>query len=241
MSIVISSSLEGALRAATDEARRRRHREATLDHLLRVLLRDEAVVAVLRDCGCDIAHLCAELDEYLELLPELPKNSSRSPLPDDAYRRVVELSVRRVAIAAKQDLEVGDVLVQLLADQVSYAAMLLRAEGLSRLDLLRRISHGSARPPITALPADHLTPQHLLQIVLHNDHYTTMELVVTILRDVFSCSEKEAAELMLHVHRHGRAIIGKYPGHLAKQKAEQVTAIATHEGFPLLCTIEALS
>lgn len=240
MTITITSSLEGALRAATDEARRRRHREATLDHLLRTLLRDEAVVAVLRDCGCDTAHLIKELDEYLELLPELPKNSSRAPLPDDAYRRVIELSVRRVAIAAKQEFEAADVLVQLLHDQTSYAAMLLRAEGLSRLDLLRRISHGKARPPLTALPDDHLTPQHLLQIVLHNDHYTTMEFVVTILREVFSCSEKEAAELMLHIHRHGRTVIGKYPGHLAKRRAEQVTAMAEKEGFPLLCSIEAL-
>jgi ATP-dependent Clp protease adaptor protein ClpS len=240
MSITISRPLEAALLAANDEARRRRHPQTTPDHLLHVLLREAEVVKVLADCGCDTAHIREELKEYLELLPELPARSRKDALPDAAYMLIIERAIRRAAIAAKKEFDASDVLVELLNDKESYAAMLLRAEGLSRLDLLRRVSHGSARPPLTALDSARLVRSNLVQVVLHNDHYTTMEFVITVLREVFQCSDREAAELMLQVHRDGRAVIGKYPGDIARTRAERVTAMATLEEFPLLCTIESL-
>lgn len=240
MSITISRPLEAALLAANEEARRRRHPQTTPDHLLHVLLREADVIKVLGDCGCDTAHLKDELKEYLELLPELPARSRKSALPDASYMLIIERAIRRAAIAAKKEFDAGDVLVELLNDKDSYAAMLLRAEGMSRLDLLRRVSHGSARPPITALESTRLTRANLVQVVLHNDHYTTMEFVITVLRDVFQCSDLEAAELMLQVHRGGRAVVGKYPGDIAQARAERVTAMAARQEFPLLCTVEAL-
>ena len=239
MPIPISRLLEAALVAASEDAVRRRHAQTTPDHLLHVLLREADVLKVLGDCGCDTMHLKAELKEYLELLPELPARSRQTVLPDPSFVRIVERAILR-AMVAKKEFDISDVLVELLNDRDSYAAMLLRAEGMSRLDLLRRVSHGSARPPITALEKTRLTRSNLVQIVLHNDHYTTMEFVVTVLREVFQCSDTEAAELMLQVHRSGRAVIGKYPGDIAQARAERVTAMATKEEFPLLCTIEAL-
>ena len=103
-----------------------------------------------------------------------------------------------------------------------------------------RVSHGSAHSPITSLDSTRLTRENLVQLVLPNDHYMTMEFGITVLREVFMCSDVEAAELMLQVHRGGRAVIGKYPGKIAQARAKRVTAMAAKAEFPLRCTVEAL-
>lgn len=78
----------------------------------------------------------------------------------------------------------------------------------------------------------------LYSVLLHNDHYTTMEFVVQILTEVFHRSETEAEQIMLTVHRHGQAVAGVYSFEIAETKINRVTELARRHEYPLRCSME---
>lgn len=82
------------------------------------------------------------------------------------------------------------------------------------------------------------TPPKLFKVLLHNDHYTTMEFVVDVLMTIFGKSEHEAVEIMLNVHRAGVGVAGVYPFAVAETKIAKVHRMAKDEGFPLRCSME---
>ena len=78
----------------------------------------------------------------------------------------------------------------------------------------------------------------MYRVLLHNDHYTTMDFVVYVLQDVFRKSLDEAVRIMLNVHRSGIGICGFYPFDVAETKVVTVHSLAREEGFPLKCSME---
>ena len=78
------------------------------------------------------------------------------------------------------------------------------------------------------------------RVLLHNDHYTTMEFVVEILQEVFHHSRSRAEQIMLMVHRQGVGCCGEYDREIAESKVVTVTRRATEAGFPLRCTMEKI-
>lgn len=81
----------------------------------------------------------------------------------------------------------------------------------------------------------------LYRVLLHNDHFTTMEFVIEVLEGVFRKSPAEATQIMLHVHRRGVGICGVYPLEIAEAKVERVHALARRRGFPLKSSCEEAS
>lgn len=75
-------------------------------------------------------------------------------------------------------------------------------------------------------------------VVMHNDDFTTMEFVVKILRVVFRKNEVDAEQLMLTVHRIGKATVGIYTYDIAQSKAQKAMAMARAEGYPFKLTVE---
>lgn len=78
----------------------------------------------------------------------------------------------------------------------------------------------------------------MYKVIMHNDDYTTMEFVITVLKDIFHHSEEKAMGKMLEIHNHGRSIVGIYTYDIAITKVHQVKQEARKEEFPLLCTVE---
>lgn len=76
------------------------------------------------------------------------------------------------------------------------------------------------------------------RVLLHNDDYTTMEFVVSVLQSVFRKSETAANHLMLTIHHKGQGVAGVYSRDIAETKAAQVADLAEAGGMPLLCTTE---
>jgi ATP-dependent Clp protease adaptor protein ClpS len=76
------------------------------------------------------------------------------------------------------------------------------------------------------------------KVILHNDDYTTMEFVIEVLVKVFHKSIVESEQIMLTVHKKGKAVCGIYTYDIAQTKVYQVRQLAKENGFPLLATFE---
>ncbi len=78
----------------------------------------------------------------------------------------------------------------------------------------------------------------MYRVLLHNDHYTSMDFVVEVLQAVFHKQLLEAIKIMLDVHRKGIGIVGTYTFDVARTKTGQVLKMAEAREFPLRCTFE---
>lgn len=78
----------------------------------------------------------------------------------------------------------------------------------------------------------------MYKVLLHNDHYTTMEFVVYVLKSVFSKSEEEAVQIMLNIHRKGLGVCGVFTAEVAETKVARVRYLARKQQYPLQCTME---
>lgn len=78
----------------------------------------------------------------------------------------------------------------------------------------------------------------MYRVLLHNDHYTTMDFVVEILMVVFNKPAAEATKIMLDVHKKGAGICGVYTYDIASTKVSMVHNMAKRREFPLKCSLE---
>lgn len=76
------------------------------------------------------------------------------------------------------------------------------------------------------------------QVVMLNDDFTPMDFVVAVLGGVFDHPIQKAVELMLQVHRSGRAVVGVYSREVAQAKQAQAQAVAQAHGHPLRVELE---
>ena len=78
----------------------------------------------------------------------------------------------------------------------------------------------------------------LYKVLLHNDDYTTMDFVVTVLETIFHKSHVEASKIMMNVHQKGVGVAGVYPRDVAETKTVLVHDMARKNEYPLKCSIE---
>ncbi|MBW1635885.1 MAG: ATP-dependent Clp protease adapter ClpS [Deltaproteobacteria bacterium] len=78
----------------------------------------------------------------------------------------------------------------------------------------------------------------LYKVLLHNDDYTSMEFVISILVTVFHKSTHDATQIMLNVHNEGVGIAGVYTREISETKISTVHQLAQKNEFPLRCSME---
>lgn len=83
-------------------------------------------------------------------------------------------------------------------------------------------------------------PPQLYQVILFNDDFTPMEFVVFVIMEFFGKDEAVAIELMLKVHREGRAVCGIYTRDVAQTKVNAVMQAAHDAGHPLQALCEPI-
>lgn len=143
---MFSASLELVLNVAYREASQRRHTHLTLEHLLYALAHDPEGERILAACGSDLPELRHTLDEFFGTLETFARGErSHEPAQTLGFRRVLQTAVLHVQSAGKDEVRSGDILAAILQQPKAYAAQVLEAEGITRLDILNYISHGISK------------------------------------------------------------------------------------------------
>ncbi len=144
--MIISEELEKTLHRAYDEAKRRRHEFITLEHILLALTEDPVAVHILNGCGADLRKLKTSLTEFMN--KKMPSMDSKY-LPEPQYtsdcKFVLQFAAMHVESAEKKELNSGNVLVAMFRIEESHALHFLMEQGITRLKLVRYISHGTAQ------------------------------------------------------------------------------------------------
>ena len=152
---MFSPALEIVLTVAFREATSRRHTHLTLEHLLYALAHDPDGERILAACGADLPQLRKDLDKYLsESVETFSRGQQKEPEQTLAFRRVLQTAVLHVQSAGRHEVQSGDVIAATLQQSKSYAAQLLAAQGVTRLDVLEFITHGISKVPPAAPSSD---------------------------------------------------------------------------------------
>jgi ATP-dependent Clp protease ATP-binding subunit ClpA len=143
---MLTPELETAIRESLDDATRRGHEFAALEHLLLALLLDEKTADVVKHCGGSVSRLSGKLEGFLssELKP-LPESERERAQPTLAFARVIQRAVNHVLGAGKDKASGPNVLVAMFSEPDSHAVTFLKEEGITRLDVVSYISHGISK------------------------------------------------------------------------------------------------
>jgi len=143
---MLTPELETAIRNSLEDATRRGHEFAALEHLLPALLADEKTADVVKHCGGSVSRLTGKLEAFLESeLKPLPESERERAQPTLAFARVIQRAVNHVLGAGKAQASGPNVLVAMFAEPDSHAVTFLKEEGITRLDVVSYISHGISK------------------------------------------------------------------------------------------------
>lgn len=76
------------------------------------------------------------------------------------------------------------------------------------------------------------------QVIMHNDDFTPMEFVVSVLERFFCTNRLAATQIMLEAHMSGRAVCGVYTRDVAESKIAQVIDYSRINEHTLICSME---
>lgn len=82
-----------------------------------------------------------------------------------------------------------------------------------------------------------IRPPKRYAVIIHNDDFTPMDLVVEILVTIFNHDVASAESLMLKVHHSDKAVAGVYSYDIAQSKCRQAIDLAREDGYPLQLTV----
>jgi len=151
--------LQLTLQAAMREAVRRRHAYLTVEHLLFALCHDERGAEVLRHSGANVRRLKSELQHFLD--EEIAGEPGEEPVETGqtlAFHRVIQSALAHAQNAEREEVDAGDLVAAIFQEPDSQALALLRAQGVSRLDVLKYVSHGISKLPESRSGADANAP-----------------------------------------------------------------------------------
>jgi ATP-dependent Clp protease ATP-binding subunit ClpA len=141
-----SQELKDTLATAFNEALKQRHEFVTLEHVLYALLDDPNGKRILTACGGDLKELRADLEDFFENnMPSLAEGVEQDPQQTLAFQRVFQRAVMHVQSSGKTVMDSSNLLVAFFRENDSYAVHLMQKQDITRLDVVRFISHGIAK------------------------------------------------------------------------------------------------
>ncbi len=146
---LLSGQLESTLNRAFAYVKGRRHEDITVEHLLLFLLDDADASRVMKASGVNLEDLRRKLTDYIdnELDNELKSQATDggSPRPSLGFQRVLQRAVFHAQSAGRGPVTSVNVLVAIFSETASHAVKLLSEQGVTRMDVVNYITHGSMK------------------------------------------------------------------------------------------------
>jgi ATP-dependent Clp protease adaptor protein ClpS len=243
--MLLHPEVQELIRGARGRAAAAKHPKVTVYHLLASLLENLALQAVIQQAGGSLQELTALTATHLEQV-EMPSIwdrlvsavVSRSGSVEDAsFRGAIRVASVQVLLGSRKEVGVVDVFVALFRLRDSELTDILTRSNVSRLAILRFHCHG-LRP--LQVGAD-VTTGDRCEVVVFNDDYTEMVLVVRIFQEAFDMSPTQAYRSMIRVHEEGSVVLGPYPGEVAVRRMQSATEMAAAGEVPLRLELRAAS
>ena len=77
-------------------------------------------------------------------------------------------------------------------------------------------------------------------VIFHNDDFTPMEFVVSLLVEVFDRTLEQAKAITIQIHETGQGVAGTYYHEIAEQKQQETVVLSRHNGHPLKVTLKEI-
>ncbi|MBC7475991.1 MAG: ATP-dependent Clp protease ATP-binding subunit ClpA [Candidatus Sericytochromatia bacterium] len=140
---MISKELEGTLKMAFKDAKKRRHEYITLEHILYALTFDKTAANILTNCGANVKSLRKDVEKFLvESIPVVgDEYKDVEPLYTLGVQRVLQFAAIHVQTADKEEITGADILVSMFRERESHAVYFLSQQNVTRLDAIKYISH----------------------------------------------------------------------------------------------------
>jgi ATP-dependent Clp protease ATP-binding subunit ClpA len=136
----LSPEVEIALNLAASEAGRRQHEFVLVEHLLYALLFDDESKKIIRHSGGNISKIKERVERFLD--GEVPaKKELVQPSASLGFRRVVQRALSHAQSAETDEVTCGNLLIAMFAEQDSVALEALTAAELTRLNVLKFVTH----------------------------------------------------------------------------------------------------
>ena len=157
---MISKELSTALGFAVREAKKRRHEYVCVEHVLYAILNHEAGAQTIEKCGGNPDQIKEELEKFFdEKLTRIDTKDEYVLQQTIGFQRMIQRAINHARSAEKNEVNLGDILASIFQEKDSHAAFYLESEGITRLDVLKYISHHAEfekkTPPATD-PAERL-------------------------------------------------------------------------------------
>ncbi len=149
--INMTDELRTSLEASISEARERRHEYVTLEHLLLALCADPNALKLLKAIRVDVGKLVTDLETFFEEnlatvdSPADDEDDDFEPKQTVALWRVFERAAVQLQSAGRDSLDSGNIIASLLREPDSQAVYLLQKQDVTRLDVVRYLSHGAGK------------------------------------------------------------------------------------------------
>jgi len=141
---MISKELSTTLGFAVREAKKRRHEYVCVEHVLYAILNHETGAQTIEKCGGNPEQIKAELEKFFnEKLTRIDTKEEYVLQQTIGFQRMIQRAINHARSAEKSEVNLGDILASIFQEKDSHAAFYLESEGITRLDVLKLISHTS--------------------------------------------------------------------------------------------------
>ncbi len=136
----INRELNNIISTAYQEAKEKKHEFLTPEHILYAALFSREGRQIFDDLGANTGQLEKNLKQYF--MEHMKGDYNDDPAQSLGFKNIMERAFLHVVSAEKEEMDIGDVLVALIDEKDSFASFFMQQEGITRLDLLRYVSHG---------------------------------------------------------------------------------------------------
>jgi ATP-dependent Clp protease ATP-binding subunit ClpA len=117
----------------------------TIEHLLYALLFDDATANIVRHAGGDVKSLKKKLEAFLDEMEALEEGAEVMPTASLGVNRAIRRAAMHVQSSGKEEVKGANVLVAMFSEADSFAVSALESMGVTRLDVVSYISHGTSK------------------------------------------------------------------------------------------------